>query len=124
MIGEIRRALTPFYDNTKNRMSFKSRPVLIIAQADNSDYIVLPVSRITRRENINEVYDIKIDPALYPSLNLSAVSYVRTHKQTVVHAAEIGSIYGNMKSDYPDIFLTILEKRDEFSKEITEQALS
>lgn len=124
MIGEIRRALTPFYDNTKNRMSFKSRPVLIIAQADNSDYIVLPVSRITRRENINEVYDIKIDPALYPSLNLSAVSYVRTHKQTVVHAAEIGSIYGNMKSDYPDIFLTILEKRNEFSKEITEQALS
>lgn len=124
MIGEIRRALTPFYDNTKNRMSFKSRPVLIIAQADNSDYIVLPVSCITRRENINEVYDIKIDPALYPSLNLSAVSYVRTHKQTVVHAAEIGSIYGDMKSDYPDIFLTILEKRNEFSKEITEQALS
>lgn len=123
MIGEIRKALTPFYDLRAQRMSFKSRPALLIAKADDFDYVALPVSSITRRENLNPTYDIEIDPAAYPNLNLRAVSYARTHKQTIVNAREIGGLISNMAKEYPDLYLSILEKREEFSKEVSKQAL-
>ena len=122
-IGEIRKTITPFYDNVQGRMSTKSRPALVIAQADSDDYVVLPVSRITRQNNRDATYDVKVDPADYPLLNLNAVSYVRTHKQTVIHRAEIGDLIGDLKSNYEDLYLLILELRERFSKEITNQAL-
>lgn len=123
MIGEIRKARTPFYDFGTQSMSFKSRPALVIAKADDFDYVALPVSRITRRENLNPTYDIKIDPVAYPNLNLRAISYVRTHKQTIVNARDIGDLISDMEEEYPNLYLSILEKREEFSKEISEQAL-
>ena len=123
MIGEIRKALTPFYDLRAQRMSFKSRPALLIAKADDFDYVALPVSRITRRENLDPTYDIEIDPVAYPNLNLRALSYVITHKQTIVNAQEIGDLISNMKEEYPDLYLSILEKREELSGEISKQAL-
>ena len=123
-IGEIRKTLTPFYDSKQKKMSIKSRPALIIAQADTDDYVVLPVSRITRQSNRDATYDIKIDPVDYPLLNLNAVSYIRTHKQTVIHQAEIGDLIGELKSNYEDLYLLILERRENFSEEITNQSLS
>ena len=123
MIGEIRAVLAQYYDSAKGKMAFKARPALIIAQADSSDYVVLPVSRVTRKENLHPVYDIEITPAQYPDLHLPSVSYVRTHKQIVVHSGEIGSVYGNMKTSYEELYLTVLEKREAFSREITDQAL-
>lgn len=122
-IGEIRKTFTPFYDNTQGRMNIKSRPALIIAQADTEDYVVIPVSRITRQNNRDTTYDIEVDPVEYPMLNLNAVSYIRTHKQTVVHRAQIGDLIGELKSNYEDLYLLILELRERFSKEITNQAL-
>ena len=96
---------------------------MFIAKADKDDYVALPVSRITRSHNIDPVYDIRIDPADYPKLKLPSVSYVRTHKQIIVHAAEMGDLISNMKKEYPDLYLHILVMREEFSKEITSQAL-
>lgn len=123
MIGEIRAARTPFYDTAAHHIAFKNRPTLLIAQSDCSDYVVLPVSRVTRSANLDPTYDVKIDPATYPNLGLTSVSYVRTHKQTTVHAGQIGHLYGDMKTEYPDLFLDILEKREQFSSEISDQAL-
>ena len=123
MIGELRWSLTPFYDLTAQRNSFKRRPVLFIAKADSNDYVALPLSRITRRDNLDPVYDIEVDPAVYPNLNLSAVSYIRTHKQTIINRGEVAGLIGNMKAEYPDLYLTILEKREQFSKEISNQAI-
>ncbi len=123
MTGEIRWSLIQFYDIVHHRISFKRRPALFIAKADKDDYVVLPVSRITRSHNIDPVYDIRIDPADYPKLKLPSVSYVRTHKQIIVHAAEMGDLISNMKKEYPDLYLHILVMREEFSKEITSQAL-
>lgn len=124
MIGEIRKAILPYYDLKAGKMMFKSRPALIIAKADSGDYVTLPVSRVTRKENLHPVYDVPVDPAKYPALNLTSVSYVRTHKQTVIHADEISGLYGDMKANYEELFLEILEKREQFSCEITDQALS
>lgn len=122
MIGEIRKTFTPHYDVTTRKTIFKSRPALVIAQADN-DYIVLPISRVTRRQNLDPVYDIEVDPACYPMLNLTAVSYVRTHKQTTIHRGHIGDLIANMQSCYENLYLEVLTKREQFSEEITKQAM-
>ena len=123
MIGEIRKIITPYYDMALGKKSFKSRPALIIAQADAGDYVVLPVSRVTRRENLHLIYDVEVDPAEYQELNLKDISYVRTHKQTIVHESEILSVYGDMKKHYAELYLEVLTKREKFSAEITSQAL-
>lgn len=123
MIGEIRKIITSFYDLKNNKISFKSRPALIIAKADKKDYVVLPISTIIIKSNRDLEYDIEIEPTKYPKLNLQKISYVRTHKQTIINTAEIGDFIGDMKNNYEELFLEILEKREKFSKSITEQAL-
>lgn len=123
MIGKIYKARTPFYDQTIQQMSYKARPALVLAKADAEDYVILPVSSISIRANIDPVYDIEIDPRLYPKLNLRNISYVRTHKQTIVHRANLGDVIGDVKSYYEDLYLEILEKREVFSNSITQQAL-
>lgn len=123
MIGEIRKILTPFYNQRTRRMEMKTRPGLMVAKADSEDYVVLPISKISDSRRIDPVYDIKIDPAVYPLLMLNCVSYVRTHKQTVIHLAEIGDSISNMKAGYEDLFVEVLIKREQFSKEITNQAM-
>lgn len=123
MIGEIRKVIVPFYNLINNKMSFKSRPALIIAKADKEDYVILPVSTITRQNNRDLEYDLEIEPTKYPKLNLPKISYVRTHKQTIIHIAEIGDFISDLKNSYEELFLEILEKREKFSKSITNQAL-
>lgn len=98
MIGKAYVASCKYYDMHTRSMSFKHRPALIIGKADDSDYIILPISRVTNRQNLNRYYDITLNPSVVPSLNLRQTSYVRTHKQTVVHAADLGhkaGILGN-----------------------------
>ena len=123
MIGKIYKARTPFYDQATHQMSYKARPALVLAKADADDYVILPVSSISIRANIDPVYDIEIDPVLYPKLNLTKTSYVRTHKQTIVHRASLRDEIGDLKSDYEELYLEILEKREAFSSSITQQAL-
>lgn len=123
MIGEIRWSLTPYYDVTLQKNAFKKRPALLIAKADSNDYVALPVSRVTKKHNLDPIYDIPVDPQKYPKLNLPAVSYVRTHKQTVIHIAEIAGLTGDMKKDYEDLYIEVLQKREQFSQEITNQAI-
>lgn len=123
MIGKICKARTPYYDRITRMMSYKARPALVLAKADANDYVVLPVSSISNRANIDSVYDVEIDPSLYPKINLTCTSYVRTHKQTVVHRASLSDEIGDLKSEYEDLYLKILERREEFSNSITQQAL-
>ena len=101
----------------------KSRPGLIIAKADSDDFVILPVSRVTDSRRIDPEYDVRVDPGTYPGLNLNAVSYVRTHKQTVVHRAEIGDLISDMKLTYEDLYLEVITKQSQFSEEVTKQAI-
>lgn len=123
MIGKIYKALTPFYDQSSGRMAHKARPALVLAKADNDDYIILPVSSISNPLNIDPVYDIEVDPVLYPKLHLQKTSYIPTHKQTVIHRASLGNPIGDLKSEYEELYLVVLEKREAFSNSITQQAL-
>ena len=123
MIGKLYSVLMPYYDIVNGTNSYKKRPALIIANADKEDYVILPVSTITKKWNIDPVYDIEIDPGKYPELHLNKLSYVRTHKQTIIHRSMLGSIIGDLKGCYNELYLLILEKRDDFSKNITAQAL-
>lgn len=123
MIGEIRKICTPFYDMKSQTTKFKFRPALILAQADDSDYVVLPISSVSIRKNLDTSYDIEIDPKKYPKLNLNKLSYIRTHKQTTMNKAEILGLISNLKQGYEDLYLQVLEKRDEFNADITSRSL-
>lgn len=123
MIGKICKISTPYYDSVKKRMSFKTRPALVIAQADCGDYVILPVSTITHKGNIDPDFDIPIDPSVYPKLNLNKISYVRTHKQTIAHRASIISVISDLRTEYEELYLEILIKREDFSYDTTTQGL-
>ncbi|MCD8014191.1 MAG: hypothetical protein LUG99_13635 [Lachnospiraceae bacterium] len=124
MTGKIYTSIFPFYDSIQHKMSFKSRPVLIIAESDETDYVVLPLSRVTCKDYLDSYYDIEVNPQDYPLLNLRAVSYIRVHKQIVIHAGELGKEIADLKKEYPDIFLMVLERMEEFQKKIIDNALS
>jgi len=123
MIGKIYLFVTPYYDAAKRQNDFKARPALIIGVPDLGDYNILPVSKVTKKEYIDSVYDIPIDPKSYPLLNLKEFSYARTHKQTYSNYASIGKYLGDMQSDYPDLYLQVLEKLEEYNNNLIINAL-
>jgi len=123
MIGGIYSSVTPFYDSMKQTNSYKKRPVLIIGGPRNNDYTVLPISTVSKKENLDADYDIEVNPAKYPLLHLNKVCYVRTHKQTAVHKASLTTQIGNMKADYPDLYLSVLKKLEEFNRNTLKNAL-
>lgn len=123
MIGKICKAYTPYYSLATGQMSYKGRPALVLGHADNDDFVVLPVSSVSKKENLHPIYDVEVDPVVYPKLNLRKVSYIRTHKQTIVHKAELRDEIGDLKSEYEDLYVDILEKRERFNNQLTEEAL-
>lgn len=124
MIGEIWISAFKYYDSIKHRMAFKSRPVLIIGQADSSDYVVLPVSRVTKRENLDMHYDYEMKPETYAEsdLKLSATSFVRTHKQAVLNEGELIKKVLNLKEEFPKIYEEIVDLVEEFQKDLIKKA--
>lgn len=123
MIGKIYTSVTPFYNSSKKENSYKKRPVLIIGGPRNNDYTVLPVSTVKNRDNLDMEYDVEVDPEAYPLLNLTQLSYIRTHKQITVHRAALVSQIGDLKEAYEDLYLEVLEKLEIFNKRILEDAL-
>ena len=123
MIGKAYVSVFKFYNNKTNKLDFKCRPVLIVGKADSSDYIILPISRVTNQSNLDIYYDVPIEPEDVPLMNLSQKSYIRTHKQSVVHAGELTKEIVDFKSEYEDIYLNVLCKMEEFQKELISNAL-
>jgi hypothetical protein len=123
VIGKAYVSIFKYYDNAKAKMSFKKRPVLIVGKADDTDYIVLPISRVSKRENLDEYYDVLLSPDAVPKLNLTQHSYVRTHKQSVVNIVELYREITDFKKDYMDIYLDIISKMEEFQKNLIDKAL-
>ena len=123
MIGKAYWAIFKYYDNSAHRMAFKKRPVLIIGEADGSDYVVLPISRVTRRENIDQRYDFEIRVHDYPMLSLKATSYIRTHKQSVANIGELAERIVDFKKEYPDAYVEVIALVEEFQKKLIDDAL-
>ena len=103
MIGKAYISTFQFYNNQTHKMEFKSRPVLIVGQADRTDYVVLPISRVTNYANLENNYDIPIEPSDVPLMNLKQRSYIRTHKQSVIHLGELTKEIVDFKKEYPDM---------------------
>ena len=123
MIGKIYSSVIPFYNSATGNNSYKKRPVLIIGGPRNNDYTILPISTVSKKENLDMDYDIKVEPGVYPLLNLTQVSYIRTHKQTTVHRAALTSQIGDLKESYTELYLKVLEKLEEFNKNTLNNAL-
>ncbi len=114
MIGCMCISVFPYYNNKTHTNGFKKRPVLVIGQADGGDYVCLPVSRITQSEHIDKIYDIEINPTTVPLANLKQRSYIRTHKQSVVHKAALVKPVVDFKIEYANVFQEVLDKVELF----------
>lgn len=123
MIGKAYWAIFKYYDSSAHRMAFKKRPVLIIGKADESDYIVLPISRVTRQEHIDQRYDFEMQVTDYPKLSLKDTSYIRTHKQSVANIGELANQIADFKNEYPDAFVEVIALVKEFQKKLIDEAL-
>ena len=123
MIGKAYWAIFKYYDSSAHRMAFKKRPVLIIGKADESDYIVRPISRVTRQEHIDQRYDFEMQVTDYPKLSLKNTSYIRTHKQSVANIGELANQIADFKNEYPDAFVEVIALVKEFQKKLIDEAL-
>ncbi|MEZ3447061.1 MAG: hypothetical protein K1W30_18375 [Lachnospiraceae bacterium] len=123
MIGKAYVSTFQFYNNHTHKMEFKNRPILIVGQADSTDYVVLPISRVTNFANLDNNYDVPIEPSDVPLMNLKQRSYVRTHKQCVIHLGELTKEIVDFKNEYPDIYINIIAKMEAFQKHLIDNAL-
>lgn len=94
----------------------------IIGEADKSDYIVLPISRVTQKQNLDLHYDFELQPLDYPLLSLKAISYVRTHKQTVLNKGELGNCIADFRSEYQDSYISVIALVEEFQNNLINKA--
>lgn len=122
MIGHIYSSVIPYYDSLRRQNSYKKRPVLIISGPRNNDYTVLPVSTVSKKQNLDLEYDVEIDPSIYPNTNLDKISYVRTHKQTTVHMASLTSQICDLKGEYEKLYRDILIHLEAFNKKLIDEA--
>lgn len=56
-------------------------------------------------------------------VKLMQLSYVRTHKQITVHRAALTSQIGDLKNNYEELYLKVLERLETFNKKILDDAL-
>ena len=122
MIGNICIAQIKYYDTVKKTYGFKYRPILVLGGPRNNDYTVLPISSVSIQSHIDIDYDIKITPQTYPKLRLRKTCYIRTHKSTTVHKAEIIKTIVDMKLVEEDLYLTVLSKYEQWTKSIIDNA--
>lgn len=123
MIGKAYWATFKYFDSKAHKMAFKKRPVLVIGEADRKDRIVLPISRVTRKEHLDPDYDFELDILKYPKLLLKETSYVRTHKQTVLNEGEISNCIMDFKKEYEAAYIEIMALVEEFQKNLINKAL-
>lgn len=122
MIGKAYISVFKFYDNKNHKMSFKKCPVLVVGQADAANYVILPISRVTNKANLDDYYDVEITPNAVPLMNLTQTSYIRTNKQGVVNIGELTKEIVDFRKEYADTYRIVIEKMEEFQKKLIKEA--
>lgn len=122
MVGKAYVSTFQYYDNRQHKMAFKNRPVLIVGKSDTKDYVILPISRVTNKQHLDPHYDIEIKKQDFPFMNLKADSYIRTHKQSVIHEGELTQYIIDFRSEYNDTYKNAIEKMKEFQDNIVKNA--
>lgn len=123
LIGQIHYSKFKYYDARSQRLKFKQRPVLIIGvekEHGPCDLTVLPVSSISKKENIIPCFDVEIPRAEYPLVGLSdryAISYCRTSKVSTVSSFDVGTrILCNLNEIYPELYELIKKQHIDFQQ--------
>lgn len=118
LIGKAYVSIFKYYDTKTKSVSFKKRPVLVIGKADNTDYVVLPISRVSNQNNLDSYFDVPITPSNVPLMNLKQSSYIRTHKQTIINYGELVEKIVDFKKEYEELYIEIILKTEEFQKNL------
>ena len=122
MIGKVCISVTKYYDRRSQRMGLKERPILVIGSSDSTDFVALPISRVTRSQYLDPDYDYPLELADFPTMKLTAKSYIRTHKQFIANDAEITRVICDFKYDYPAAYTSVLRLAEQFQKNLFERA--
>ena len=56
-------------------------------------------------------------------IRLTKNCYLRTHKQTIVHAASLTSMICDFKSAYPDLYIEVVTLFERFEKKVVDAAI-
>lgn len=114
-VGHIYPSVIPYFDKRKRKMSTKGRPVLILKSENDtgdSDFLCLPVSKVSVKKNLNPYYDVEINNQNYSDLTLKEpISYIRCHKCFTLNKKEIrfDRCFGNVMQ-YTELYASIIEK--------------
>lgn len=82
--------------------------------------ITLPLSSVTIKQNLHSTFDIILGNEECNTLNLNCIpSFVRVHKQTVVHSKDVSSdIVADLKGLFPQKYMYIKEMHHSFIEEL------
>ena len=110
-VGDICISVFEFYDETRKKMSYKTRPVL-------------PISTIRKKRYVNRKYDIFIDSILHAELGLNKDCYIRTNKQSYVHRQLITKVISSLKHHDPAVFYDALMRTRSYNTRIISDGLN
>lgn len=119
LVGSIRISRMPYYDSASQRVKYKGRPILLLKAEKGigeSDFSILPISSISHKENIDEIFDIEVTAEMYPLLKLNKdISYIRCAKISTVHSSTISKDeISNLKEQYPELWDKVVLKLKEY----------
>lgn len=55
-------------------------------------------------------------------MSLKAISYVHTHKQTVLNKGELGNCIADFRSEYQDSYISVIALVEEFQNNLINKA--
>lgn len=122
MIGKVYLSIVDYYNVKTGRTERKSRPVLVIGGPRNNDYTVLPISTISKRQNVDPKFDVLVDPSSRSVLMLNRECFIRTHKQMPLHQASLYKELSNMKDSLPDLYLQAISLMEEYQQNLLDNA--
>ena len=124
LIGRLCDSRFPYFDPKSGTHKFKLRPVLVIGVERDflpCDLTVLPVSKISKPENIDNDYDYQLTAKNHGKLKLKFdPSFVRTHKISTAHSKDLSFQHTDysIRDLYEEDYQIIKEKFQKFSTEL------
>lgn len=115
-VGQLVKVKFTYYNNQTKMMDVKARPFLIIKCEKDTfpcDFNGLPVSSISYYQNVNCDFDVQIEAARYPKLNISRdISYIRVHKIQTFHSTEVDRLpIASIRNNYENLYQHIINSK-------------
>ena len=119
LVGKICNSTYSYFDVREQKYKYKLRPVLIVGTEKDRlpcDITVLPVSKISRAENISVEYDYPLTKINHGLLRLkNDPSYIRIHKISTIHSKDLSfQTDHQLNILYPETYANIKGKLNDF----------